>query len=81
MIIFIETTIDKDIILSFKRHQFNTQANEEIINWFIGVIYKDFKGKYSREDLIAAFNRVYKRNIILRGREDTISIYISITIF
>jgi hypothetical protein len=73
MIIFVEATndIDKDIILSFKRHQFNTRANEEIINWFIGVIYKDFKGKYSKEDLMTAFNRLYRRNITLRGeRED-----------
>jgi hypothetical protein len=72
MIIFIEAAseIDKDIIVSFKRHQFNAQANEEIINWFIGVIYKDFKGKYSKEDLMAAFNRVYKRSIALRGGED-----------
>jgi hypothetical protein len=69
MIIFIEAIcdIDKDIILSFKRHQFNVQANEKIINWFIEVIYKDFKGKYSKEDLMAAFNRVYKRDISLRG--------------
>jgi hypothetical protein len=69
MILFIEAAsdIDKVIVSSFKNY--NSQASDELINQFIDYIFTRFGGKYSKEDLMAAFNRMYKRNVVLTGQK------------
>jgi hypothetical protein len=69
MIVFLEAVsdIDKIIVSTFKRNGFNYKANDKLINRFINYIEDQYAHKYSKEDLMAAFNRMYKRNVILTG--------------
>jgi hypothetical protein len=71
MIIFIEATddIDKFIVSAFKHYEFNPRANDGLINRFINRIASKNTQKYSKEDLLAAFNKMYKRNVVLMGQE------------
>jgi hypothetical protein len=67
MIIFIEAASDADkaIVAAFKHYGYNIKAHDGLINDFIDHIASVYKGEYSKADLIAAFNRMYKRNVPL----------------
>jgi hypothetical protein len=70
MIIFVEaiTDIDKAIVAAFKYYHYNNRASDKLINQFIDHIANSYKGKYTKVDLMAAFNRMYKRNVVLTGQ-------------
>ncbi|MDR2739257.1 MAG: hypothetical protein LBB68_05450, partial [Treponema sp.] len=67
MIIFNEAASDADkaIVSAFKHYGYNSQAHDRLIIEFIDRIVNVYKGKYTKEDLITAFNRMYKRNVSL----------------
>jgi hypothetical protein len=71
MIVFLEAAndIDKVIVSAFKHYGFNNQAHDRLINQFIDHIASQYAHKYSKVDLLAAFNRMYKRNVILTGQK------------
>jgi hypothetical protein len=71
MIIFVEATteIDKVIVAAFKYYHYNDRAIDELINQFIDHISDRYKGKYTKADLMAAFNRMYKRDVVLTGQK------------
>jgi hypothetical protein len=71
MIIFIEAVNDVDKVIVSAFQNYNSQASDELINQFIDHIFTRFGGKYSKEELMAAFNRMYKRNVTLSGQKAT----------
>jgi hypothetical protein len=78
MIIFLEASsdIDKFIVAAFNHYEFNTRASDELINSFIDSIANKHK-EYSKTDLMAAFNRMYKRNVVLTGQSKSPPAYSS----
>jgi hypothetical protein len=70
MIIFVEATTDADkaIVAAFKYYGYNNRAHDGLIIGFIDHIADVYKGKYTKEDLVAAFNRMYKRNVSLSDK-------------
>jgi hypothetical protein len=67
MIIFVEANddIDKLIVTSLKQSGVNSNANAYSINRFLNTVVDTHKGVYSKEELLAAFNRMFKRNVAL----------------
>jgi hypothetical protein len=71
VIVFLEASgdADKAIVSAFKYKGYNSQAHDGLILEFIDRIVDDYKGKYTKEELVAAFNRMYKRNVALTGQK------------
>jgi predicted MPP superfamily phosphohydrolase len=71
MIVFLEATseVDKIIVSAFNHYGYNSKAHDGLINRFINHIADVYKGKYTKEELVAAFNKMYKRNVVLTGQK------------
>jgi hypothetical protein len=61
--------IDKIIVSAFKHYGYNSRAHDGLINQFINFIADQYTHKYTKADLMAAFNRMYKRNVVLTGQK------------